>query len=295
MNVLQCVEQLAARFEQADLFYGHGTDNAWDEAIYLVFTVLGIAFEQEPEEGDNPTLETQEISDADLKNVLALAEQRIQMRLPIAYLVNQAWFAGLPFYVDERVLVPRSPIAELILSQYEPLLASAPNRVLDLCTGSGCIGIATALAFPSSQVDLADISVDALAVAQRNIEQHGLTDRVRAIQSDLFGELQGTYDLIVSNPPYVSADEVAGLPAEYHHEPALGLVSEDDGLAIPLQILREAPTFLSEHGMLVLEVGYSWELLAQRYPDLPVLWLDFDSGGEGVFAISREALIRTVW
>ncbi|TFH72352.1 50S ribosomal protein L3 N(5)-glutamine methyltransferase [Gammaproteobacteria bacterium LSUCC0112] len=295
MNLLQCVQKLAARFEQADLFYGHGTDNAWDEAIYLVFTVLGIAFEQEPQEGDDLTLETQEISEADLKHIQALAEQRIKLRLPMAYLVKQAWFAGLPFFVDERVLVPRSPIAELILSQYEPLLESAPNRVLDLCTGSGCIGIATALVFPSAQVDLADISVDALAVAQRNIEQHGLTDRVRAIQSDLFSGLLGTYDLIVSNPPYVSADEVAGLPAEYHHEPVLGLVSDDDGLAIPLQILRNAPAFLSEHGMLVLEVGYSWELLARRYPDLPVLWLDFDSGGEGVFAISRDALIRAVW
>ncbi|MDP2284030.1 MAG: 50S ribosomal protein L3 N(5)-glutamine methyltransferase [Pseudohongiella sp.] len=293
MNVLQCVEQLASQFEQADLFYGHGTDNPWDEAVYLVFTVLGVAFEQASHDsstGDG--LETREIGESELTSIQTLAEQRIQERVPIAYLVHQAWFAGLPFYVDERVLVPRSPIAELILHQYEPLLSTPPKRVLDLCTGSGCIGIATALVFPTAQVDLADISADALIVAQRNIEQHGVEGRVRAVQSDLFSGLQGTYDLIVSNPPYVSAEEVAELPAEYRHEPELGLVSDDDGLAIPLQILREAPAFLSEEGMLILELGYSWELLAQRYPDLPVLWLDFESGGEGVFAISREALIR---
>ncbi|MDO9475956.1 MAG: 50S ribosomal protein L3 N(5)-glutamine methyltransferase [Pseudohongiella sp.] len=293
MNVLQCVEQLASRFEQADLFYGHGTDNPWDEAVYLVFTVLGVAFEQASQDSSTANgLETREIGESELTTIQTLAEQRIQERVPIAYLVHQAWFAGLPFYVDERVLVPRSPIAELVLHQYEPLLSTPPKRVLDLCTGSGCIGIATALVFPSAQVDLADISSDALIVAQRNIEQHGVEGRVRAVQSDLFSGLQGSYDLIVSNPPYVSAEEVAELPAEYRHEPELGLVSDDDGLAIPLQILREAPAFLSEEGMLILELGYSWELLAQRYPDLPVLWLDFESGGEGVFAISREALIR---
>lgn len=294
MNILQCVEQLSLRFEQADLYYGHGTDNAWDEAVYLAFTVLDIAFQQEDAE-DNKVLESLVINEADLQRIQLLAEQRIQKRVPVAYLVKQAWFAGLPFYVDERVLVPRSPIAELILHQFEPLLAEPPMRVLDLCTGSGCIGIATALVFPEASVDLADISADALAVAQMNIRQHGVQDRVNTIQADLFNGVQGQYDLIVSNPPYVSAEEVAELPAEYRHEPALGLLSDDEGLAIPLQILREAPAFLSEHGMLVLEVGYSWELLAQRYPDLPVLWLDFDSGGEGVFAISRDALIRAVW
>jgi ribosomal protein L3 glutamine methyltransferase len=294
MNILQCVEQLSVRFEQADLYYGHGTDNAWDEAVYLVFTVLDIAFQQEDAE-DIKALETRLVSDADLQQIQLLAQQRIQKRVPVAYLVKQAWFAGLPFYVDERVLVPRSPIAELILHQFEPLLAATPMRVLDLCTGSGCIGIATALVFPEATVDLADICADALAVAQINIRQHGVQDRVNTIHADLFNGVQGKYDLIVSNPPYVSAEEVAGLPAEYQHEPALGLLSDDEGLAIPLQILREAPTFLSEHGMLVLELGYSWELLARRYPELPVLWLDFDSGGEGVFAISRDALIRAVW
>lgn len=167
MNILSCVEQLSSRFEQADLYYGHGTDNAWDEAVYLVFTVLDIAFEQEDD--DDKALEARLISETELLKIQTLADQRIKKRVPVAYLVNQAWFAGLPFYVDERVLVPRSPIAELILHQFEPLLPVAPTRVLDLCTGSGCIGLATALVFPEALVDLADISADALAVAQINI------------------------------------------------------------------------------------------------------------------------------
>ena len=223
--------------------------------------------------------------------------RRIEQRTPVAYLVGEAWFAGLPFNVDERVLVPRSPIAELIQNEFQPMLDAPPRRALDLCTGSGCIGIATALAFPDCQVDLADISQDALAVADSNIRRHGVEGRVRVIQSDLFQGLadEGVrYDLIVSNPPYVSAEEVAELPAEYHQEPALGLLSEDDGLAIPLQILRQAPDFLSEQGVLILELGYSWSVLAERYPQLPVTWLEFDNGGEGVLAIDRASLIRAM-
>ena len=295
MNVLNCVEELASRFDQADLFYGHGTDNPWDEAVYLVFTILGIAFAADNNEVDNKAIEKRELTEAEQQQITALANQRIHDRVPMAYLLKQAWFAGLPFYVDERVLIPRSPIAELILQQYQPLLPKAPARVLDLCTGSGCIGIATALVFPDAQVDLADISADALAVAEHNIRQHGLEARVSTVHSDLFGDVSGPYDLIVSNPPYVSAQEIAELPAEYQCEPGLGLLSDDDGLAIPLKILREAPVLLSEHGVLVLELGYTWELLAGRYPQLPVVWLEFESGGEGVLAISRQQLIRAVW
>jgi ribosomal protein L3 glutamine methyltransferase len=227
-----------------------------------------------------------------------LASRRIRERIPVAYLVGEAWFAGLPFFVDERVLIPRSPIAELIHSGFEPLLPAEPSRVLDLCCGSGCIGIATAVSFPQAQVDLADISADALDVARRNISRHALQGRVQALQSDLFLQLTehcqvaGKYDLIVSNPPYVSADEVAELPAEYRQEPALGLLSDDSGLAIPLQILRDAADYLNPGGVLILELGYSWPLLSERYPQLSVTWLEFDSGGEGVLAIDREALIR---
>lgn len=286
MNVKDSVEQLALRFDQAELFYGHGTDNAWDEAVYLVFTVLGLPF------GADSDVSARDVSAEQWQVLDALATRRIQDHTPVAYLVNEAWFAGLAFFVDERVLIPRSPIAELIAQGYEPLLQQPPSRVLDLCTGSGCIGIATALCFPEASVELADISPPALEVARHNIERHGLGERVTAHESDLFAALKGTYDLIVSNPPYVSAAEVAELPAEYRQEPALGLLSDDEGLAIPLQILRQAADYLSEQGLLVLELGYSWALLAQRYPQLPVMWLDFENGGEGVLAISRAELIR---
>src|SRR5690606_26650599 len=216
-----------------------------------------IAFSAGDDVSDHKAIEQRELTTPESEEIMALADRRISERLPMAYLLKQAWFAGLPFFVDERVLVPRSPIAELVLQQYQPLLPLAPERVLDLCTGSGCIGIATALVFPQAQVDLADISADALTVARTNINQHGLQARVRTCQSDLFGGLEGKYDLIVSNPPYVSAEEVAELPPEYQREPELGLLSYDEGLAIPLEILRQAPHFLTEDGVLVLEVGYS--------------------------------------
>lgn len=290
MNVQACVEQSCGIFEAAELYYGHGTDNPWDEAVYLVFTVLGLPFGDD--EASQRAVAQRQITTAEWQRIEILARRRCSERLPMAYVLGEAWFAGLPFNVDERVLVPRSPIAELILQQYQPLLSEPPTRVLDLCTGSGCIGIATALAFPGAQVELADISAEALAVAQQNIIRHGLQDRVKTVCSDLFARVQGPYDLIVSNPPYVSAQEVAELPPEYQREPALGLLSDDDGLAIPLQILRQAAAHLSPAGVLVLELGYSWALFDERYPRWPVTWLDFDSGGEGVLAIDRDALIR---
>ncbi len=291
MTLGDCVAYAAEQFDGAGLFYGHGTDNAWDEAVYLIFSVLGLPFDREDIDPE------QELSAAQQQQIELLVARRIEQRIPVAYLVGEAWFAGLPFNVDERVLVPRSPIAELIQNGFQPMLDASPRRALDLCTGSGCIGIATALTFPDCQVDLADISQDALAVAASNIRRHGVEDRVRVIQSDLFQGMTGNgvrYDLIVSNPPYVSAEEVAELPAEYHQEPALGLLSDDDGLAIPLQILRQAPDFLSEQGVLILELGYSWSVLAERYPQLPVTWLEFDNGGEGVLAIDRASLIRAM-
>ncbi|HDZ09059.1 50S ribosomal protein L3 N(5)-glutamine methyltransferase [Pseudohongiella sp.] len=290
MNVQACVEQSCSMFEDAGLYYGHGTDNPWDEAVYLVFTVLGLPFGDD--DSSQQAVAQRQVTTAEWQRIETLARRRCDERLPMAYVLGEAWFAGLPFYVDERVLVPRSPIAELILQQYQPLLSAPPSRVLDLCTGSGCIGIATALVFPEARVDLADISADALAVAQQNIIRHGLQDRVRIVCSDLFADVSGAYDLIVSNPPYVSAEEVAELPPEYQREPALGLLSDEDGLAIPLQILRQASKHLTPAGVLVLELGFTWSLLDQRYPQWPVTWLEFDSGGEGVLAIARDALIR---
>lgn len=281
----EILRQIHQKFEAADLFYGHGTDNAWDEAVYLVYSVLDIDFM-----ADERILQ-REVSADDAARVFVLADRRVKERIPVAYLVKEAWFAGLPFSVDERVLIPRSPLAELINAHFEPLIAEAPERVLDLCTGSGCIGIATALAFPEAQVVLADISEEALALARHNIVRHGVQSRTEAVQSDLFSAVSGRFDVILCNPPYVSDDEIEALPAEYRHEPVLGLRSDEDGLAIPLQILRQAADFLTDKGLLIMEVGYSHEALSERVPRVPFLWLDFDYGGEGVFVLTRQQLI----
>lgn len=279
------IENLAVRFEQADLFFGHGTDNAWDEAVYLVFSALRIPFNS----ADDIMLRP--VTNPEREQIETLAQRRIHDRIPVAYLVGEAWFSGLPFAVSEDVLIPRSPIAELIQQRFVTLVPQEPAVVLDLCTGSGCIGIATALAFPEARVDLSDISPAALTLARVNIDRHGLQARVQTLHSDLFAGLKGPYDLIVSNPPYVSQQEVDDLPAEYQHEPALGLVSADDGLAIPLRILREAPDWMTPDGVLVLEVGYSHEALSARLPQVPFLWLEFANGGEGVCVLTRKQLL----
>lgn len=289
MNIRECVEFVAQQFDAAQLYYGHGTDNPWDEAVYLVFTVAGVPFEGE---ADGAYSLDESLDEDTYARIETLMQRRISERRPMAYLLQEAWFAGLPFDVDERVLIPRSPIAELIHNQFEPLLPFPPNRILDLCTGSGCIGIAAAVAFPDAYVELSDISADALELAHRNIRRHQLESRVTALQSDLFAQLQGAYDLIIANPPYVGAQEVAELPPEYRHEPVAALLSEDEGLALPLAILRQAADFLNEHGVLVMEVGHSWSLLADRHPEWPVTWLEFEHGGEGVLAIARSDLVK---
>ncbi len=280
----QLLEQLCQQFEEAQLFYGHGTDNPWDEAVYLVFSVLGISFDADD------SIMQRVVSSEELARLSPLLRQRIEARVPVAYLVKEAWFAGLPFTVDERVLIPRSPLAELIAQDFAALVQRPPTRILDLCTGSGCIGIATALNFPEAKVELADISDAALTLAQINIERHGLQSRAKAIKSDLLQSLHGPYDLILSNPPYVSQAEIDELPAEYCHEPVLGLFSEEEGLAIPLQILRNAADYLSADGVLIMEVGYSHEALSARLPNVPFLWLEFEHGGEGIFMLSAEQL-----
>ncbi len=284
MTLAESLEELSRQFEEADLFYGHGTDNAWDEAVYLAFSTLGLSFEEDDK------IMSRVVTPEEWERMLNLAKRRIDERLPVAYLVGEAWFAGLPFKVDSRVLIPRSPIAELILEEFAGLLPAEPQRILDLCTGSGCIGIACALAFPDVEVDLVDISEDALALALENVVRHGVEERVRIVQGDLFEGLSERYDLIVTNPPYVSREEVDELPEEYRHEPELGLVSADDGLEIPLRILREAPQYLSEEGVLIMEVGYSWQALAERLPLVPFLWLEFAQGGEGVCRLTARQL-----
>jgi ribosomal protein L3 glutamine methyltransferase len=216
---------------------------------------------------------------------------RIEQRIPVAYLTNKAWFAGLEFYVDERTLVPRSPIAELIDTKFEPWVTTPPKRILDLCTGSGCIAIACAYAFPDAEVDAVDLSDDALEVADINIQNHGLSQQVFPIQSDLFsGIANEKYDLIVSNPPYVDAEDMANLPDEYKHEPELGLACGDDGLDLVRDMLRQAGSMLNDDGVLFVEVGNSQVHLQAAYPEIPFQWIEFSIGGHGVFALTKAQL-----
>lgn len=284
MRVNEYIFELASRFDAAELTFAHGTNNALDEAVYLVYCLLDVDF-------DTPLDDlVRDLSEQERQRLEALARRRIDEQVPLAYLVGFAWFAGHRFYCDDRALIPRSPIAELIANDFQPLLRGIPNTILDLCTGGGCIGLASALQFPDSQVCIADISGDCLALAEKNIGLHGLQNRVRTHQGDLFTGLQQRFDLIVTNPPYVGAEEVAALAGEFGHEPVLGLLSDEDGLAIPLRILREAADHLQEQGLLIMEVGYSAEALQRRLPEVPLLWLEFEEGGEGVLAMGRKQL-----
>ncbi len=276
-----------SRFNEAGVYLGHGTDNPWDEAAVLLCHCLYL-----PPLTDDKLL-TVRLTRQEAKAFIDLLAQRIELRMPAAYLTHQAYFCQLPFYVDERVLVPRSPIAELINERFSRFeLPQPPMRILDLCTGSGCIAIACAYAFPEAQVDALDISPDALAVADININEHGLLDRVYPILSDVYDAIAGQqYDLIVTNPPYVDADDMADLPEEYRHEPELGLASGVDGLALTRRILAQAAAHLTEQGVLVCEVGNSMVELQDRYPDVQFDWLTFNAGGLGVFALSKAQLI----
>jgi ribosomal protein L3 glutamine methyltransferase len=276
----------ASRFQAAGLCFGHGSDNALDEAAYLVAHAVHLG----------PTLPEglldARLTPAERAQVAALLQRRIDERLPAAYLTGEAWFAGLSFKVDPRVLVPRSPIAELIEAGFEPWLQGAlPRRVLDLCAGSGCIGIACAHAFPQAEVDVVDLSGPALEVARENIALHGLDERVRALQGDLFEPVAGRrYDLIVSNPPYVDAREMARLAPEYRQEPALGLDGGATGIDLADRILAGARAHLEPEGLLVVEVGASWPALEEAHPELPLTWLEFERGGEGVFLLRAADL-----
>lgn len=275
-----------SRFLAADLFFGHGTDNALDESVYLVLHALGLP-------PDFPgTYFDSRLTPPEKRAAAALIERRISERKPAAYLTREAWFAGLPFYVDERVLVPRSPIAELTRAGFEPWLEpGAILRVLDLCTGSGCIGIACAHALPQARVDLVDISAEALEVARENRRRHHLDNRLEVLQSDLFESLgERRYDLIVSNPPYVASADIEALPAEFRHEPALGLDAGSEGLDLVLRILQSARDHLTPNGVLIVEVGASAVALSEAVPEAPFTWLEFEHGGEGVFLLTAAEL-----
>lgn len=283
-----------SRFHEADLFYGHGTDNAWDDARQLVLGSLHL-----PWEIADSYLNCQ-LEDDECERLNECLRLRIDERVPTAYLIEQAYFCDLPFYVDARVLVPRSPIAELIGAQFAPWLPHPPQRILDLCTGSGCIGIACAYAFEDAEVVLADISFDALEVANINLERHGLEERVYTVHSDGFDGLPNQrFDLIVSNPPYVDAEDFADMPDEFHHEPELGLACGDDGLDLVRRMLAQAADHLTEKGVLVVEVGNSQVHVEALYPEVDFTWLEFEHGGHGVFLLAaaqcreHQALFRS--
>ena len=278
----------SSQFNQADLFFGHGCDNAWDEATTLIMFAISL-----------PISTCQQVLlyrlvEEEKQNILALIEQRINEGIPAAYITHQAYFANLPFYVDERVLVPRSPIAELIKKKFIPYIneQQPPARILDLCTGSGCIAIACAVEFPDAEIDAVDLSIDALDVAQINIENHGLSEQVIPIQSDVFSGVVGfTYDLIVTNPPYVDQEDVDSLPVEYTHEPKIGLGCGEDGLDIVRKILAQSAQHLNEHGILICEVGNSQIHVEAVYPQVPFTWIDFEHGGHGVFMLTKAQLV----
>ncbi len=284
------VRRCAARMDEAGLYFGHGTDNAWDEASWLVLHALG----------EDPTRPygdwSRPVPDDRAAAIRLLLERRIGTRQPLAYLLGEAWFCGLLFEVGPGVLVPRSPLAELIQDGFQPWLGGRePRHALDLCTGSGCIAIAMAHHLPGVQVDASDLSEEALAVAHRNVARHGLGERVRVLRSDLFDALPprtagAPYDLVVSNPPYVPTARVEALPEEYAHEPSMGLVSGEDGLDIPLRILRDAPAAMSPGGLLVCEVGESEGRLQAVLESVPFTWIEFEHGGSGVFTMDREQL-----
>lgn len=272
-------------FNRADIFYGHGQDNGWDEALQLVLSALHLPLDVPDDLFDG------RLALSEKQAIIHLIKERLGRRVPVAYLTNSAWFCGLEFYVDERVLIPRSPIGELIQQGFGGLLKNSPKRILDMCTGSGCIAIACAEQFPKAEVDAVDLSFEALDVAEFNIERHQLTHRVFPIQSDLFTQLpQDQYDLIVTNPPYVDQDDIEDMPEEFRHEPMLALEAGEDGLVLVKRILAQAGEYLTKNGVLICEVGNSMVHLIKQYPTVPFKWIEFKQGGDGVFALTKPQL-----
>lgn len=282
----QFISWAEQRFDEAGLYYGHGTNNARDEAAWLVLGALGLLFDPDDE------LPGQTLEPALQKRLVDLVNRRIKERIPVAYLLNEAWFCGLPFYVDERVLIPRSPVAELIEERFCPWIEpDRVRRILDIGTGSACIAVASALAFPAARVDALELSSAALDVARKNVQKYGLEQRLTIHQSDLFEKAAGqNYDIIIANPPYVDAEDMRRLPAEYLHEPGQALAAGEDGLELVRRILEQSADYLTESGILVVEVGNSQVALERAFPQVPFLWLEFELGGHGVFLLTAEQL-----
>ncbi len=286
ITLRDCIRWGVSAFNAAELTFVQGMPNALDEAVYLCLAALKLP----PDFSENYF--DCKLTLAERKSVLDYYQQRIEQKKPSAYITNEAWFAGLSFYVDERVLIPRSPFAELIGQQFSPwVMDEEVHNILELCTGSGCIAIACAHVFENANVVASDISADALAVAEINRHNHGLEDRLELVQSDLFENVPNRqYDLIVSNPPYISEHEMTELSDELKIEPSLGLVAGEQGLDVVIPMLKQARKFLSDSGILVVEVGYSWPALEAALPTVPFFWLDFEYGGDGVFMLTAEQL-----
>ena len=286
-TVRDCLRFSVSRFNEAELFFGHGSENAYDEAAYLILHTLNL-----PLDRLDPFLDAR-LTQSEIYDVLDVIERRTEQRIPAAYLTNQAWLGDLSFYVDERVIVPRSFIAELLREQLAPWINDAENvgKVLDMCTGSGCLAILAAHAFPNAHIDAVDLSADALDVAQYNVTDYTLEDRVSLIESDLFAKLKGKkYDLIISNPPYVDAPSVAALPQEFKYEPKLALGSGVDGLNATRVILEHAAEHLTKDGILVVEIGHNRDALEAAFPNLPFTWLEVNAGDEFVFLLHKNDL-----
>lgn len=285
-TILDMMRWAYSYFNASDLYYGHGHDNPWDEANQLVLSALALPIDV-PE-----SLYHANLTLTEKHRIIQMVQQRLGWRKPVAYLTHCAWFCGLEFYVDERVIIPRSPIGELIGQGFTGILRTEPKRILDMCTGSGCIAIACAERFQNAEIDAVDLSVDALNVAEINIDRHNVAHKVFPLQSDLFDQLpQDHYDLIISNPPYVDQEDLETMPEEFHHEPEIALGSGIDGLDITKRLLAQAADYLSDNGVLVCEVGNSMVHLIEQFPSVPFHWLEFKNGGLGVFSLTKEQLI----
>ena len=286
MKLIDCITSQAARLDQAGLFFGHGTTNAFDEAAWLVLWRLGLPLDALDDHAGR------ELTEAERAAVAALVDERIATRKPAAYLTGEAWLQGVPFTVDERAIVPRSFIAELIVdASIDPWLHPSSRRVLDLCTGNGSLAVLAAMAWPEVEVDALDIDTNALAVAKLNVERHNLALRIRLLQGDGLAGAQGKYDLILCNPPYVNSQSMAALPAEYRAEPELALAGGADGMDFIRELLRAAPAALTEDGVLVLEIGNERENFEAAFPALETVWLETSSGADQVLLLTKEALL----
>ena len=285
----ELINQGATAFEQAGLYYGHGTDNAWNEALYLAFYSLALGYDH-TEEDIERLIHTREISALEKKGIWDLFQRRITQKKPAGYLTHEAFFGRLVFYVDERVLIPRSPLIEIIEKKFSPWVNSVQS-ILDLCTGSGCIAVACAHAFPNTPITASDISKEALEVAKINIKKYNLGNHINVIQSDVFDTIpEQQFDVIISNPPYVDEEDTQNLPDEYRHEPLLALSAGKDGLDIIRQILKKAYDYLTDSGILIVETGNSAEALMKQFPDVPFIWLEFEYGEGEVFLLYKKDL-----